>query len=66
MSDGGEDMQSETEASLEEFLSSGRTGRRNALADVADAKLAEVSVAGLSGDFSGIAVQGFCLLRDFL
>lgn len=56
----------ETEPGIEEFISSGRTGRRNALGDVMNARVVELSVAGLSGDFVGIAVRGkklyFCSL----
>lgn len=40
--------------SLEEFISSGRTGRRNAMADILDSQRASTSTAGLDLDMSGL------------
>ncbi|XP_078333358.1 uncharacterized protein LOC111133130 [Crassostrea virginica] len=39
---------------LEEFISSGRTGRRNAMADILDSKHASTSTAGIDLDMSGL------------
>lgn len=40
--------------SLEEFITSGRTGRRNAMADILDSKHASTSTAGLDLDMSAL------------
>lgn len=43
---------------LEEFISSGRTGRRNAMADILDSKHASTSTAGIDLDMSGLKCSG--------
>lgn len=47
---------------FEEFITSGRTGRRNALSDVMETKLVEVSTAGLANAFEGVDVKGKWLI----
>lgn len=44
--------------SLEEFITSGRTGRRNAMADILDSKHASTSTAGLDLDMSSLKCSG--------
>lgn len=48
----------EVASGLEEFISSGRTGRRNAMADILDSKRASTSTAGLDVDLSGLKCSG--------
>jgi len=43
---------------LEDFLNSGRTGRRNALPDIQHAPWAQVSTGELPTDFSRLSCQG--------
>ena len=45
---------------LNEFISSGRAGRRNALPDILDANHANTSTGGLPDDLSKLRCSGWC------
>lgn len=44
-----------TKVSLDDFVQSGRTGRRNAVPDILNDKSAQVSTADLSGEMEKLA-----------
>ena len=50
---------------VEDFISTGRTGRRNAVADITDARVAGVTTAGMDFSFDQLSMAGkwfACLL----
>ena len=54
---------------VEDFLQTGRTGRRNAMADITDPRIAGVSTAGVDFTFDKMSMSGVydCLkLKSFI
>ncbi|CAL1538469.1 unnamed protein product [Lymnaea stagnalis] len=50
------DEKMEAVVGVEDFLNSGRTGRRNAVPDISDAKIGSISTAGVDFSFDKLSV----------
>ena len=62
-SDTGQGEEMDPSMSLEEFIASGRTGRRNAMPDILNENHAGVTTAGLAENMGKLNCAGLCSLN---